>query len=106
MAKILRFLSLALFCCVLLIANGAAGTEVADSHQIRRISVSAEKGRFSPGECFDKVWQIINEDFWDPNFNGVDWKDARKRYRPKAVAAKDHESFAGEVFNENMGGKN
>jgi hypothetical protein len=78
MAKILRFLSLALFCCVLLIANGAAGTEVADSHQIRRISVSAEKGRFSPGECFDKVWQIINEDFWDPNFNGVDWKDARK----------------------------
>ncbi|MHC4193745.1 MAG: hypothetical protein ACYS8I_02445 [Planctomycetota bacterium] len=41
-------------------------------------SVSAEKGRFVPGECFDKVWQIINEEFRDPYFNGADWKDARK----------------------------
>jgi carboxyl-terminal processing protease len=50
--------------------------------------------KFNPAECFDKVWQIINEEFWDPNFNGVDWEDAGKRYRPKALAAKDHEAFA------------
>jgi carboxyl-terminal processing protease len=50
--------------------------------------------QFNPVECFDKIWTIINEEFWDPNFNGVDWKDARKRYRPKALATGDHESFA------------
>ncbi|MHC4890949.1 MAG: hypothetical protein ACYTEO_15960, partial [Planctomycetota bacterium] len=40
------------------------------------------KGQFNPAECFDKIWQIINDEFWDPNFNGVDWEDAKKRYRP------------------------
>lgn len=49
---------------------------------------------FDSTECFDKVWNIINDEFWDPNFNGVDWEDARKRYRPTALAAQDHESFA------------
>jgi len=55
--------------------------------------------QFKPAECFDKVWQIINEEFWDPNFNGVDWENAKKRYKPKALAAKDHESFA-EIINQ------
>ncbi len=55
--------------------------------------------KFNPAECFDKVWQIINEEFWDPNFNGVDWEDTGKRYRPKALEAKDHQSFA-EIINK------
>ena len=55
---------------------------------------SQAEEQFNSVECFDKVWEIINTEFWDPNFNGVDWENARKRYRPKAFAAKDHESFA------------
>ena len=55
---------------------------------------SQAEEQFNPAECFDKVWAIINNEFWDPNFNGVDWKDAGKRYKPKALVAKDHESFA------------
>ena len=62
---------------------------------------SGPKG-FNPAECFDKVWNIINDEFWDPNFNGVDWEDARKRYRPTALAAKDHESFA-VIVNQMLG---
>lgn len=85
---------LVLFCYVLLIASGAAGTAVAGSNQTRKTRVSAEMRRFNPAECFDKVWQIIHEEFWDPNFNGVGWEDAGKRYRPRALAAKDHEAFA------------
>jgi carboxyl-terminal processing protease len=54
---------------------------------------------FDPLECFDKVWNIINDEFWDPNFNGVDWEDARRRYRPEAIATQDHESFA-EIVNQ------
>ena len=94
MMKILTFLSLTLFSCVFLITNDVAGIEVTESNQIKKISVSAEKGQFNPGECFDKIWQIINKEFWDPNFNGVDWENAGKHYRPKALAAKNHEEFA------------
>ncbi len=50
--------------------------------------------QYDPNEYFDKIWGIINNEFWDPNFNGVDWEDARKRYKPKALAAKNHELFA------------
>ena len=55
--------------------------------------------QFNPAECFDKIWKIINDEFWDPNFNGVDWEDARTRYKPKALAANDHESF-GAIVNQ------
>jgi carboxyl-terminal processing protease len=58
-----------------------------------------EINEFNPAENFDKVWGIINDEFWDPNFNGIDWAEARKRYRPKALAAKSHELFA-RVINE------
>lgn len=92
--KTFRFLSLVLFSCVLFIANAVVAAEAAESNQTTKISVSPEKGQFNPAEYFDKVWQTINDEFWDPNFNGVDWEDAGKRYRPKALAAKDHESFA------------
>ena len=57
-----------------------------------------EPNEFNPAEWFDKIWGTINDEFWDPNFNGVDWQDARKRYRPIALAAEDHESFA-EIVN-------
>ncbi|HUW19312.1 MAG TPA: S41 family peptidase [Sedimentisphaerales bacterium] len=53
--------------------------------------------QYDPNRCFDRVWEIIRDEFWDPNFNGVDWEDARTRYKPKALAAKDHELFAGIV---------
>lgn len=31
---------------------------------------------------FDEVWQIVNDNFYDSQFNGVDWKAMRKRYEP------------------------
>lgn len=57
-----------------------------------------EQNEFNPTKCFDKIWGIINDEFWDPNFNGVDWDQAHKRYRPEAITAEDHESFA-EIIN-------
>ena len=93
MSKILRLSSLVLVCCVF-IAKSAEQKEVTDPNSMRTLGASVESGPFRPSECFDKVWKIINEKFWDPNFNGIDWEDARERYRPKALAAEDHESFA------------
>jgi carboxyl-terminal processing protease len=56
-------------------------------------------GPYDPEQCFDKVCRLVSEQFWDPNFNGVDWEEATRRYRPRALAAPDHEAFAA-VVNE------
>lgn len=49
---------------------------------------------YDPCQYFDTIWDVIHEEFWDPEFNGVDWDDAKRRYRSQALAARDHESFA------------
>ena len=34
-------------------------------------------------KVFEQVWQLINEKYYDPSFNGTDWKAIRERYRAK-----------------------
>ncbi len=36
---------------------------------------------------FDRMWEIINETHFDPDFNGVDWEAVRDELRPKAAEA-------------------
>ena len=43
--------------------------------------------------AFDYVWQTINDRYYDPGLHGVDWKSARERYRPLALAAANDEEF-------------
>jgi carboxyl-terminal processing protease len=38
---------------------------------------------------FDTVWETVRRDYVDPEFGGVDWAEARRRYRPAALQAKD-----------------
>src|SRR4028118_912289 len=38
-------------------------------------------------ETFNKVWQTVNENFYDPNFNGVNWKAMRSKYAPQVTSA-------------------
>ncbi len=92
----IRVVLAALACCTVCAANGCAESQSKSPHE--HSPAPAEKTHakeiFNPAECFDEVWEIINDEFWDPNFNGVDWENARKRFRPKALAANNHESFA------------
>ncbi|HUQ27856.1 MAG TPA: S41 family peptidase, partial [Usitatibacter sp.] len=44
-------------------------------------------------KAFDFVWGTINEKYYDPNLNGVDWNAVGMRYRTLALAAKDDEAF-------------
>lgn len=37
-------------------------------------------------ETFELVWSTINEHFYDPHFNGVDWKAIHDRYAPLVAA--------------------
>ncbi|GAA6620498.1 S41 family peptidase [Scytonema sp. NUACC26] len=45
-------------------------------------------------KIFEKVWQTVNENFYDPNFNGVDWKAMRKKYEPSAASTKSSQELA------------
>lgn len=38
---------------------------------------------------FETVWEIVNEKFYDPTFNGVDWADVRVRYAPRVAAVEN-----------------
>jgi len=44
-------------------------------------------------ETFDMIWDTVNEMYFDPTFNGVDWESVRDRYRSKVLAAEDDETF-------------
>ncbi len=44
-------------------------------------------------DLLEKVWQIVNRDYYDPSFNGVDWKAVRERYQPRVEAATSDGEF-------------
>lgn len=44
-------------------------------------------------EVFEEVWKTIDGRYYDPSFNGVDWKAVGERYRPRVDAAAGDEEF-------------
>lgn len=44
-------------------------------------------------EVFERVWKTVNEKYYDPKFNGVDWKAVREKYRPLAEKAASDAEF-------------
>lgn len=62
--------------------------------------VRGERDRHAPpstetsrAELFDEVWSLIDREFYDPRFNGADWRAARETYRPQAVSARSEGEF-------------
>ncbi len=41
----------------------------------------------------DTVWTTINEQYYDPHLNGVDWAAVRSRYQPQILAATNDDEF-------------
>jgi len=50
----------------------------------RNESRSSAEGRLA---LFDEVWSQVDQQFYDPHFNGVDWKAVRARYRPRLASS-------------------
>jgi carboxyl-terminal processing protease len=44
-------------------------------------------------EVFEGVWKTVNEKYYDPAFNGVDWRAVRERYRPRVDQPSSDEDF-------------
>lgn len=38
---------------------------------------------------FDQVWNEVRREYYDPHLHGVDWNEARRTWRPVALAAPD-----------------
>lgn len=51
--------------------------------------LSAEDRR----EVFDDVWEMIDEKYYDPSFNGVNWSAVRERYQPLIERAATDDEF-------------
>lgn len=62
---------------ILVLPSMAAGHSVAP-----REAADAAAARMA---TFETVWKIVNEKFYDPTFNGVDWQDVRTRYAPRVA---------------------
>lgn len=48
-------------------------------------------------EVFDAAWHTVKENFFDPNFNGVDWEGVRSRYQSEAAKADSTQQLAGVI---------
>jgi carboxyl-terminal processing protease len=44
-------------------------------------------------EIFSDTWATINEKYYDPSFNGINWRAVRERYRPAAETARTDDDF-------------
>ncbi len=43
---------------------------------------------------FDEAWKTVNDNFFDPKFNGLDWKATQKKYQPLVKKAKSIQELA------------
>jgi len=57
------------------------------------ISSSAQSDAAMRKKVFEKIWGTVNDKFYDPNFNGVDWKAVHDKYLPIVSAAKGDDDF-------------
>lgn len=48
----------------------------------------------SQPDTFEQVWKTVNDNFFAPNFNGLDWQDIREKYRPQASQARSKADLA------------
>jgi carboxyl-terminal processing protease len=85
---------------ILLLALVLSLSLTAPAQQVEAPSANSGGSSESPEvkkrrESFEIVWQTVDKSFYDPNFNGVDWKAVHDRYAPRvALANSDHELYA------------
>lgn len=70
------------------LAPGPAG-----AHSPVPLPESPTLGRDERMAAVDFVWATVNERYFDPALNGVDWPAARARWEPQALAAENDELF-------------
>ena len=70
--------------------QGRVSAVTVDTRQSRRIAVTAELDvDFDQQKMavFRQGWSYLNENFFDPSFNGVNWKTVRADYEPRIAGS-------------------
>lgn len=44
-------------------------------------------------DCFEIVWQTVNDKYFDSTFGGLDWNEVHDCYRPQVAAVEDEKTF-------------
>ena len=77
---------------VFYLENGRINVVNLDRREVRPLAVNLEMNvNFAQEkiEVFKQGWRYMRDQFFDPNFNGVDWDAAYKTYEPMIAAARN-----------------
>ncbi|NER79350.1 MAG: peptidase S41, partial [Leptolyngbya sp. SIO1D8] len=85
-SRLLRFIAIALIGTFILILSGVAVPTLSNTGQPQL-------------STFEQVWQTVNENFYDSNFNGVNWSDIKAEYQPLATQAQSQAELA-QIINQ------
>lgn len=58
----------------------------------------AEGHRNHPRDTYHKAWQLVNETYYEDNFNGVDWKSLEHKYDSKIHTTADAHKYIKEML--------
>ena len=91
-ATSLKFKVSAFALCLLITAlfYGARPIVHAGSDDSGLVSSNTAEGRLT---IFDDVWETVQERYYDPSFNGIDWHGSRTNYRQAAAKANNSREF-------------
>jgi carboxyl-terminal processing protease len=94
------FLRQIAFLILLVLVGAAPAPGAASSHQRAARAATARSHAALDSlsskdrvEVFEEVWEEIDEKYYDPGFNGVNWRAVRERYRPLVDAARTDDEF-------------
>ncbi|MBD3835675.1 S41 family peptidase [Brevundimonas sp.] len=98
--RLARFVSVLTASATLLLATAPTPAPAAPTPDVvaETSAPSLERMRMNQ-RVFDRVWNEVRRGYYDPTLHGVDWRAARDRFRPQALAALDDRALY-HVLNE------
>ncbi len=90
---------------VFYLEDGKIHSVTLESRQTKPLAVTAEMDVDFPKEkleVFAQAWTILRDNFFDPNFNGVNWEQVRAEYEPLVEGAQTPEEM-GSLMNLMVG---
>jgi carboxyl-terminal processing protease len=87
-----RLLLFSALCCFALSGGPSPQTLYAKNRVEERPGAHALSAN-DRAAIFDKVWKAIDKHYYDPAFNGVDWKAVRAKYEPQVAGLPDDAAF-------------
>jgi tricorn protease len=75
---------------VFFLQDGRVESITVENRQSKSVAITAEMDVEFPQEkleVFAQAWRYLNDNFYDPEFHGVDWNQVRARFEPQIAGA-------------------